>query len=223
MRIIKFRLKLSFRSIPMLLGGVALLGAEFLSGCAVGMLTVQSTPEGAEVFLAGEDQQPTRLGKTPLNVNSQHLQSVGRNTIEIQIRKEGYATEHFMVPKMSLGSSVSISLKMQESKLPLSCQDQTAAVEKVARQVAQVQFLIQQKKFETAERILNGLIEDNPTSSVFYDLLGNVFYLKKDLELALDAYETSLRLNPGAKETQRMVNKLRSIRSPRLPTSEGGG
>ncbi|MBK7842404.1 MAG: hypothetical protein IPJ71_01720 [Bdellovibrionales bacterium] len=46
-----------------------------LSGCTTSMLTVQTSPEGADVYVVYPGQQPSRLGKTPLSMDSYPLSS----------------------------------------------------------------------------------------------------------------------------------------------------
>jgi predicted Zn-dependent protease len=97
---------------------------------------------------------------------------------------------------------------------PPSCEIQSKNTSKVARNVAQAIFFTQQKKFDQAETLLTNLINENPDISVLYDLIGNVHYLNQKTNLAVEAYSRSLELNPNSLETQRMFNKLNTIRLP---------
>ncbi|MBK8200809.1 MAG: tetratricopeptide repeat protein [Bdellovibrionales bacterium] len=133
------------------------------------------------------------------------------------VEKEGVRAEHYLVPKTVFAASIRLDIEMRESKLPAACTDQDAAVEEVARSVAQAQSHIQAKMYDNALRILKNLNDKFPNSSVVYDLMGNTHYLMKDLEKALSSYEKSLRLSPNNSETQRMVVKLKQIYSIRSP------
>lgn len=199
---------------------IALLSTT-LSGCSVGMLNVQSTPEGAEVYLVHEGQQPVKIGTTPLNISSQQVNSQSGKNVQLKIKKEGFGAESFLIPKSTFNSSISVSAQLNEVKLPLACTQGNEVVDKVARSVAHAQNLIHRKRYEQALQALNNLMIENPNSSVIYDLLGNVHYLNKNLSAALDAYENSLRINPQSLETKRMVNKLRTITTNRAPASGG--
>lgn len=192
------------------------------AGCSVGMLNVQSTPEGADVYISHEGQQPVKIGKTPVNISSQQVNSQPGSNIQLKIQKEGFGTESFMIPKSAFNSSISVSTQLNEVKLPLACTQGGEVVDKVARSVAHAQNSIHQKKYDQALQILNNLLLDNPNSSVIYDLVGNAHYMSKNLNDALEAYESSLRLNPQSLETKRMVFKLRTITNVRSPASEGG-
>ncbi|MCB0364483.1 MAG: tetratricopeptide repeat protein [Bdellovibrionaceae bacterium] len=186
-------------------------------GCQTATLNVQTSPDEAEVFAVYPGQQPAKLGKTPLKVESQALFAHPGDSFKLLVQKEGFFTEQFLVPKSLFAANVKLDIAMKENKAPVACTEQDAAVEEVARNVAQAQSFIQAKRYEGAVRILLNLSDRFPNSSVVYDLLGNAYYLMKDLESALGNYEKSLRLSPNNSETQRMVNKLKSIYSIRAP------
>ncbi|MFK8139281.1 MAG: tetratricopeptide repeat protein [Bdellovibrionales bacterium] len=194
----------------------------FLNACSMGMLRVQSNPEDADVFVQVSAQQPKRIGKTPLNIPSSQISASGTDAVKVIVRADGFEDASYLVPTMLFEKNVQIDVKMKESKLPLSCTQTTEMVDKIARDIAKTQFFIQQKKFQQAENLLLNLLNDNPTSSVIYDLLGNVYYLDKKLSQALEAYENSIRLNPNGFETKMMVNKLRQIAPSRIPANGGG-
>jgi predicted Zn-dependent protease len=97
-----------------------------------------------------------------------------------------------------------------------------AALQKVARGIASAQMQISQRNYDRAETTLNSLLAEFPQISIFHDLLGNVYYLKKDLKRALTSYEEALRLDPENTETERLVRRLRTMMpSDRLPSSGG--
>lgn len=192
-------------------------------GCTTSRLNVQTTPAEAEVYVVYPGQQPALLGKSPLDIPGQGMFSHQGTSFKLIVKKEGFFSEQFLVPKSiftSIKSNVKLDVAMIENKAPTACTEQDAAVEEVARSVAQAQSFIQAKRYDSANRILLNLSDRYPNSSVVYDLLGNTYYLMKDLETALNFYEKSLRLSPNNSETQRMVNKLKSIYSIRAPAGK---
>ena len=191
-----------------------LTGSVLLLGCSSPILRVGSSPEGADVYIVHQGQQPVRIGKTPMTINNQIIHSQPGESVLLKIQKEGFSTESFLVPKITFSSSVELSANLVESKLPLECTQQTNIVNTVVNQVAQSQYLIQKKKFQQALQILNNLSIEHPYLSVIHDLIGNIHYLQGQLKLALDSYEKSLSLNSNNTETQRMVSKLKSIVTP---------
>ncbi|MCB0421638.1 MAG: hypothetical protein KDD61_11620 [Bdellovibrionales bacterium] len=182
-------------------------------GCANGYTNLRSNPEGATIYVVKGNKQKTKVGMTPLNVPTKFLNPTGESQLEIRLEKEGYKPESYYVPHMLFSEYVDLSVQLQKEET-LSCEQQVQNLEKVTRNVAQVMFLIQQKKFEKAESLLENLISENPDISTLHDLLGNVYYLNQKLSQALDSYTRSLELNQNSIETQRMVNKLKSLRMP---------
>ncbi|MCB0412766.1 MAG: tetratricopeptide repeat protein [Bdellovibrionales bacterium] len=201
---------------------ISLISIFFLiTGCSVGVMNIQSSPEGADVYLQAGSQQPNKIGQTPMNISSQTVNSLPVDSFKIQVKKEGFDTETFVIPKIMFSSSIDISTKLKEDTLAESCKDQNSAIEKAVRSVALVQFHIQQKNYLQAESVLSSLILEFPNNSVLYDLQGNVYYLQKNVDAALTAYKQSLKLNPNNPSTRRMVNKLEII-GGRVPSAEGG-
>lgn len=191
-----------------------------LSGCASSGLNVQSTPEGADVLVVRPGQAPMKLGKTPLVVPSSSIS--GDSAAQLVLEKNGFGSQSVLLPNTMLPSRADVYVNMRESALPLACVQQTEATNEVTRGVLQAQSEIIRKNYDNAETLLRNLALKYPNISVVFDLLGNVHYLKKDLGNALTAYEKSNELSPGNPETVRMVERLRIIRSNRVPADNGG-
>ena len=201
----------------------SLLSVMTLTGCAAGTLRVNSTPDKADVFVAYEGEQPSKIGVTPMNLDSRVIDEGRGRYVTVFLKKEGYQTEALMVPTGLMKASLDISSKLEEFKLPLQCQDQTFAVEKIARGIANVQSLVQANNLTEAQGKITLLLDEYPNVSVLHDLMGNVQYISKNLEGALNAYQKSLNIDPSNVDTQRMVNKIRSILGVRAPAAQGGG
>lgn len=195
---------------------VGLISTSLVS-CATGLTNIRSNPEGATVYVVQRNNQKIKVGLTPINIPSQQLNPNNEKSIQIKVEKEGYKEESYFVPRLMLSSYIDLSVQLSKEAEAPSCEQQTANTEKVARNIAQSMFFMQQKKYQKAETILNELINANPDISTLYDLLGNVYYLNQKIDLALDSYNRSLEINPNSTETQRIVNKLRALRTP-----EGG-
>ncbi len=193
-----------------------------LAGCATGRVSIQSQPPDAEVFVSDGQGAPVSIGKTPLYVDIRTLERNSGEEVQIWVKKEGFHPESVLLPGSMLARDVSLSAKLEESKMPESCSNQVASLQKVASGVARIQVLLNTKRYEQVEPQLLALIAEHPNVSVLYDLLGNLYYLQKDLDRALAAYEQAHKLNPENPETNMMVHRIKSIRGePRLPASGG--
>ncbi len=198
------------------------VAALSIAGCASSDLKVTSTPDKADVYLSYDGEQPEKVGQTPLRLD-ERLARTGRGRYaKVEIRKEGFKPESVMVPLASLKSAVEITTKLEESKLPEQCTNQTAAVEKISRGIAESQSMVKQGNLLGAQGRLSALINEFPNVTVLHDLLGNVHYIGKNLDSALKSYERSLNIDPTNADTQRMAGKIREILGRRNPASGEG-
>lgn len=182
-----------------------------ISACASSSFVVQSSPDKADVYLSKKGQKVEKIGVTPLRLNSQDI-DISRSS-QVTIKKEGFESESFLLPSSIVSQNIEISSNLQESKIPISCQQQSQSAEKVAKAVARSIYLLQTKKFEMAQSIIKNLITDYPNSATLWGILGNAYYMDKQTSKALEAYENSLNHDPESPETQRMVNKLKGLTS----------
>jgi len=181
------------------------------SGCASNSLSVQSNPDGAEVFLIRAGSPPTRIGKAPLTLDRTTAPDLYGENIEILVQKEGFASTQVVVPRAMSVATSKLNVLLKEIKLPDSCTKTDAALNEVAKAVAEIQSQIARKKYPEAEARAREMASRHRTVSVFQLLLGNALYLKKDLQGALQAYRRARDLDPGQAETQRMISKLSAI------------
>ncbi len=196
--------------------------AFVLSACATGNMRVTSTPDKAEVFMAYEGEQPNKIGETPLSVDAGLMGIQRGRFFQLTIKKDGFQPESILVPTSTMPASLDVTSKLSESKLPQQCIDQTASVEKIARGIATVQALMNRNSYDEARVKLVTLLNEYPSVSVLHDLMGNVNYVSRNLEAALASYQRSLSIDPSNLDTQRMVNKIKSIIGIRMPTSQEG-
>lgn len=182
----------------------------FLSSCSTGQLRVNSQPDTADVYLSSATVPTKKIGVTPL-VQNEDLMINSNEPYQITISKQGFEDSHILVPATTLKRNVNLSVKLQELA---SNKSQTAAeIDKVASQVAEVQNLIKTKDLIQAERKILIMISQNPNVATFHELVGNVYYLKKDLQNALSSYKKANELVPGNPDTMRMINKLQAFGS----------
>lgn len=92
-----------------------------------------------------------------------------------------------------------------------TCKKQDESLQKVSRGVAEVRSQIASERLDQAESTLTMLTAEFSGVSVLYDLMGNVYYLRKDLNNALIQYRRSYELNSNNAETARMIKKIESL------------
>lgn len=190
-------------------------------GCSTGNLKVESQPDGAEVYVAVNGQSARKVGVTPMSIAENQVNS-GNDPFQVSIMKEGYATEHVLAPATTFARASNIQVKLKEQmNSKQSVNDE--ALQKVSSQVAYSLELIKNKEYDNAERNLLNLQTQFPNVATIHELLGNVYYLRKDLSKAYSSYKKALILNPNNLDTTRMIQKIEGIRSDlRLPSGSGG-
>ncbi len=196
----------------------------FTVGCATGRVQVSSSPAEAEVFVSKDGRAPEKLGSTPLNLTHEQVFAGAQDYIQVEVKKEGFLPESVLVPHSLFGTYLDVSLRLTPAAADAKtlASDNVATIQRVVQGVARAQALTAQKNYERAEAILQSLVVEFPQVSVFHDLLGNIYFLQKDMRRALNSYEESLRLDPNNLETERLVRRLRAMgNNSRLPSSGG--
>lgn len=179
-----------------------------LVGCATSGLRVQSSPDGADVAISVGDQAPRKVGKTPMTLESTTVPELYRESLQMYVTKEGHQTVSVIVPRMPLGASGTINMSLSESALPRVCTSQLESANQLAKGIADSASLVHRKKLDEAARVLEDLAIKFGTVTVVHDLLGNVYYLQRNMARALDSYRRSFRLNPNNIETMRMIERI---------------
>jgi hypothetical protein len=184
---------------------LTLAGTLLISGCASNQLTVESNPDGADVYVFGPNNTKQKVGKTPISLTNSNTPSLFKDTIQLTVQKEGYKSESFVIPPASTTANGRILAQLPQI-------ESSSTTNEVSEGVAQILRLIYRKSYVEAERSLATYTVKFANISIFWDLLGNVHYLQKNLDRALGAYQTSLSLNPQNSETQKMITKIKTIR-----------
>jgi hypothetical protein len=189
-----------------------ILLALLLGGCASSQLTVESDPAGADVFVVTTGNVKQKLGQTPYTITPSQLPILFSSESQIQVSKEGFHSESFFLPPQATGTLGRIQAKLTADTVSQTCIDSSNALTDATDAVAQVQRLIYAKNYLAAEKALSTYIVKFGSVPVFHSLLGNVFYLQKNLSRALESYQRARTLQPQNQENQRMVQRLSEMR-----------
>ncbi len=175
-----------------------------ISACASSSLQVQSEPTGADVYLKSSRGSFAKIGQTPLQVGEAQVVQQGES-FQLTVSKDGYSSEHVVVPPSHMSRATSISVRLKENAKSSNNEEN---LDKVAGGVAQIQQMIRLREFERAAQTLLVYSTQYPSVSTFHELLGNVYYLQKDLGKALQSYKKAAELNPRNLDTQNMIQRL---------------
>lgn len=179
-------------------------------GCSSGTIQVTSQPDGADVYVSSSSQPSKKLGLTPLTLTEAQVAN-SNEPFQITITKQGFESSNTLVPATTLSRNVTLSARLQDLSGGKTGES-TESLQKVASQVAQTQNLIRSKDYLQAEKNLLFLISQFSNVATFHELLGNVYYLKKDTTAALASYKKANELAPGNPDTLRIINKLQILK-----------
>jgi hypothetical protein len=183
-----------------------------LTGCASSSVKIQSTPEGADVYLLRKDASPAKLGKTPLDLNASSTPELFSELVRIEVRKDGFLADSIAIPKAKTMGEARFLFTLKETNLPAVCVNQDLAANEIARGVAEVSTMLGRRRYLEADSLLRSLTAKFNTVSVLFDLQGNLYFLQKDFGRALESYKRSNDLAPNNPVTQRMLERLIAIR-----------
>lgn len=181
-----------------------------VNACAnSGGIKVESTPPGADVEVI-ENGSVKKIGQTPLNIDKNQIDS--SNAVQLSVSLKNHQTQKVLLPPTTLPRSGQLFFKMTEIQLPAACVNQEITLSRVSRGVAEAQSLIQGKDYDRAITLLSNLTTEFPNVSVLQDLLGNTYYLRKDLDRALAAYKRSVAIESNNPSATRMIQKIETLR-----------
>lgn len=185
----------------------------FNTGCGSQGIRVESKPSGADVTLILKGQSAKKVGQTPLLLTEKEMEST-KDSFQLVISSKGHNPQAILVPPTVISRSGSVFFDLEESILPIACTNQDVAISKAARGVAESLGYISQKKYDQAETLLTTLTVEFSNLSILHDLLGNVFFLQKKFDRALESYRRSAQINPGNSEVLKIIQKLEAMKSP---------
>ncbi|PIU00272.1 MAG: hypothetical protein COT74_04885 [Bdellovibrionales bacterium CG10_big_fil_rev_8_21_14_0_10_45_34] len=191
-----------------------------LPNCSSPQFVVDSEPNGAQVVVTSDSHSPQMIGSTPITTSPSAFASGSSSTI-VEIKKAGFVSRLVHLPETTFSRSTHIKVKLTEDRVPASCENQNLAVRDVSRGIARAQSLIASKKMDEAMNLLKNLIARFPENPVLYDLIGNIYYMQRELQLALSAYKKSNQIEPGNSETENMIEKIKLISGDRSPAEAG--
>ena len=191
-----------------------ILATLALTACSAPQLKVASFPEGAEVYVVRADHSRAKVGITPITVGSETIPGLIDGSVTIAVSKTGFQDQSVLIPSMSNASRAELFAKLIPLDPPKACENQIAALAETTEGVARAQRLIARKDYLAATQLLLPLAARFPGLPVLFDLLGNSYYLQRDLTGALAAYRKSAELRPENTETKRMIEKISTLRQP---------
>lgn len=172
---------------------------------------ISSTPDKAEVKVTTNDGEMKSLGTTPLEIEGREIYANASRMSMLHVSKEGFETQNIFIAQDSNQENYNINVKLKTRSEDAKGLEIKARQEKLAKNIAVSNNLINKKRYDEAARVLITITQDYPYVSVSYDLLGNISYLQRDFRAALNYYQKSYQINPENAETKMMIDKLKTM------------
>jgi tetratricopeptide (TPR) repeat protein len=190
----------------------------FLTGCS-STFKVVSDPIEADVLVGTKKSELKLVGKTPLDLTTNELiEKIGENENDffiIEVKKEGFETEHFSFPKLQSGvllSELNVKLKKDEGK-----ESQLKTAQDIVNQLFLAQKFALSGQFERAMIQLDKILEEYPDFSRAASMKGSIHLAQKNYQESLKWYEKAIELDPKMEETVKLAAKVRELIGGRQP------
>jgi len=190
-----------------------------LSGCGLAKVKIASYPDQADILSIRPNGEEVQIGKTPFEIEGDKLAEACRPTdgtkgpCRLVVSKKGYARESLFVNSMFFKENFSASVKLNPSTEWVDLEKNELFLGKMndaAHYTARLQEQTIRRDLEAALETAKQFVAAHSKLSVAWDLLGNVYFLKKQYSQAAESYRKSLALNPTNIETQRVLKNLRA-------------
>lgn len=186
-----------------------------ISSCTTTQMTINSDPAGADVVIVNDEGREDKLGQTPLNLTPEMMDRFPTNNWRLSLNKPGFIKDQLFIETKMFRELGRVSVKLTpEANWKEAYQDANAYkyLNDVSGMSAEIQAATVKGDYGKAESLANSLVTRYPKLSVGWNLLGNIYYLQKRIDKAVESYQKSLAINPDDQVTKGILERIRSGR-----------
>ncbi len=195
----------------------------FLIACATPSFVVKSEPLQADVFIQDIKTGDKKLiGKTPLQMPIPEVKKIAGEGLTsgefftVSVEKTGFIPQSFNVPATRFGTTLSqLDVKLKEGTVPKEL--------RLAKEILDHLFIAQKfavaQQFERAQIELDKILSPFPDFARALSMRASIYYAQKNYPESLKWYEEALKANPEMDEAVKMVAKVKTLQSGRIPAS----
>lgn len=186
-----------------------------ISSCTTTQMTLVSEPQGADVYVADASGREEKLGQTPLEFNREILAKLPNNMWKLTIDKAGFLKDQIYIESKMFQEIGRVSIQLTpEANWKEAYQDANAYkyLNDVSGMSAEIQAATVKGDYNRAESLATALVTRYPKLSAGWNLLGNIYYLQKRIDKALESYQKSLAINPNDQVTKRILERIQNGR-----------
>lgn len=180
-----------------------------LSSCTTySLVRVKTSPENSQISIRQSDGSLRVLGKGQIEMSSSEFFSMGSRMAKLEVSYENFKTQSLYIIQGKSAESYEIFVNLDRDQENGKSAETRSRMEKLGKLLAKASGAIYAKKYSEAETVLNILVSEFPAVSAVYDLRGNLYYLQKNIQSALQNYQRSYQINPENMETKGMIDRL---------------
>lgn len=176
-------------------------------------MTISSEPVGADVVIVDDSGREDKLGQTPLNLTPEMMDRFPTNSWRMSLNKPGFVKDQLFIETKTFRELGRISVKLTpEANWKEAYQDMNAYkyLNDVSGMSAEIQAATVKGDYGKAESLATSLVTRYPKLSVGWNLLGNIYYLQKRIDKAVESYQKSLAINPDDQGTRGILDRIRN-------------
>jgi tetratricopeptide (TPR) repeat protein len=179
--------------------------------CASQEVRIQTTPAEAKVVVSNPNGESQDLGQTPVRVSSADIKL--KAPFFIEISKDGYFSKSIFIPHLNPNTELKAQVTLDpKSDLGSMTTFNTTDGNTLVKEISSIHNHISKKEFLEAQNRLLNLTSKYSGYSALWSLLGNVYYLQRKWDSALESYSKAYDLDPSAIEIKSMIDRVKALK-----------
>ncbi|MBI2521820.1 MAG: hypothetical protein HYV97_15500 [Bdellovibrio sp.] len=200
-------------SIKLVLSAIVLSLLCMTVACQKSTLSVVTTPEQVTVSIVDPESGLSKeIGQTPLTIDekTELPASIRDSRIwGITLSKRGHVVEHVLLDRAA-NSKFKITSNLKKSSEWVGEDNQIVGemANRIGRSLRDTYHHINARDYTAAMKTIEVLIQNFPSTAIFFDIKGSIHMLRGEREAAISSYKSSLQLNPDSPETRAALTRL---------------
>ena len=196
-----------------LLSAIGIFLLLSMLACQKSTLSIVTTPEQVMVSIVDPESGLSKdVGQTPLTIDekTELPASIRDSQIwGITLSKRGHVVEHVLLDRAT-NSKFKITSNLKKSSEWVGEDNQIVGemANRIGRSLRDTYHQINARDYPTAMKTIEVLIQNFPSTAIFYDIKGSIHMLRGEREAAVSSYKSSLQLNPDSPETRAALTRL---------------
>ncbi len=179
----------------------------FVSSCGSQEITIRSTPEQADVFIAklGKGERE-KIGQTPMTLDEDTMKKLSETKdtlVVLEIERSGYMREQIIVNDFG-STNVEYDFSLKTNNIANVIKD----IDSVSENLFKAQKLMRSGGYDDSLKILTDLDKKFPYSSVINELIGGAHFFKKQYKNSLIYYDLAYKYDPKNIDAYKMLQYL---------------